>query len=684
MTVINTNVNSLVAKNAIQGNARNLATAMERLSTGNRINSAKDDAAGLAISSRMNSQTRGLSMAIRNANDGISLMQTTEGALGEVTDILQRMRELAVQSVNGTNNASDRVALNDEVQQLKAEIERIATTTEFNNQKLLDGSYKGRELQIGDKAGQVLKVDIASARLDALGLSGAGSAGGSQTLVGGRWTEANFDEGDILINGQELKAHTASSDDLEDLIDNINENVDNVLASGFNEVVAKTVGDGVTTDGQLDITVTALGASNSTTYQISASATLQELVDNINAEAGGAVSARLNDEGKLVLFNTTGATITVVDASSAAGAYDGGSGFTATSASYAGFLKLESKDGSPIRVETGETGTIADVQSLGFNAITSDFAVGDDAYTVTGKGLTAPTVAWGASDIKINGVAIYDENILTTSFAGKLEAINAFSDETGVVASGYYDEVIAISAGSFETANISAGVMEINGVALGTAIATGDSVATFVAIINNKTAITGITAEAVNDGNGIRLTGYVNSVTLSGSAAGTGGFAAGTDYASIRLDSVRNTPISIELGDDADVTEHGFLEANVGAADFQVNAPSLGSASGSSLSGLDVSSLSGATAAINSLDNAIETVGAIRSKMGAMQNRLDSTVDNLSNIVANTEASRSRIQDTDYAAETTALARAQIIQQAATAMLAQANQQPQTVLSLLQ
>ena len=240
MTVINTNVNSLLAKNAIQGNARNLATAMERLSTGNRINSAKDDAAGLAISSRMNSQTRGLSMAIRNANDGISLMQTTEGALGEVTDILQRMRELAVQSVNGTNNASDRVALNDEVQQLKAEIERIATTTEFNNQKLLDGSYKGRELQIGDKAGQVLKVDIASARLDALGLSGAGSAGGSQTLVGGRWTEANFDEGDILINGQELKAHTASSDDLEDLIDNINENVDNVLASGFNEVVAKT------------------------------------------------------------------------------------------------------------------------------------------------------------------------------------------------------------------------------------------------------------------------------------------------------------------------------------------------------------------------------------------------------------------------------------------------------------
>ena len=571
------------------------------------------------------------------------------------------------------------MALNDEVQQLKAEIERIATTTEFNNQKLLDGSYKGRELQIGDKAGQVLKVDIASARLDALGLSGAGSAGGSQTLVGGRWTEANFDEGDILINGQELKAHTASSDDLEDLIDNINENVDNVLASGFNEVVAKNVGDGVTTDGQFDIVVTALGASNATTYQISASENLQELVDNINAEAGGAVSARINDEGKLVLFNTTGASIAVADASSAAGAYDGASGFNRTSATYAGFLKLESRDGSPIRVETGETGTIADINSLGFNAVTSDFAVGDDAYTVTGKALTAPTTAWTASDIKINGVAIYDENILTTSFAGKLEAINAFSDDTGVVASGYYDEVIAISAGDLTVA----GSIQLNGVAL-SVLATGDSVADFVAIINNKTAITGLTAEAVNDGNAIRLTGYVNSVTIGGTASGVGGFDTGTTYASIRLDSVRNTPISIELGDSAAIANHGLLEANVGAADFQVNAPSLGSASGSSLSGLDVSSLSGATAAISSIDNAIETVGAIRSKMGAMQNRLDATVNNLSNIVANTEAARSRIQDTDYASETTALARAQIIQQAATAMLAQANQQPQTVLSLLQ
>jgi len=145
MTVINTNVKSLVAQDAIMKNNRSLSTSMQRLSTGSRINSAKDDAAGLAISTRMDSQVRGLNMAIRNANDGISLMQTAEGAMDEVTGILQRMRELSVQSVNGTNNDSDRKALNDEVTQLKSELERIATTTEFNNQKVLDGSFKDKK-----------------------------------------------------------------------------------------------------------------------------------------------------------------------------------------------------------------------------------------------------------------------------------------------------------------------------------------------------------------------------------------------------------------------------------------------------------------------------------------------------------------------------------------------------------
>jgi flagellin len=158
---------------------------------------------------------------------------------------------------------------------------------------------------------------------------------------------------------------------------------------------------------------------------------------------------------------------------------------------------------------------------------------------------------------------------------------------------------------------------------------------------------------------------------------------AETHYGAIRLDSVNNQPISIALGDSAAVAEHGLLEMNVGAADHEVNAPSMGSTSGQAVSGLGVLSQSAATKAISVIDNALETVNKSRSYLGAMQNRLNNTISNLDNIVTNTEASKSRILDTDYAKETTELARSQIIAQAATAMLAQANQAPQSVLALL-
>lgn len=162
MTVINTNVGALVAQDALGVNAKKLSLAMERLSTGSKVNSAKDDAAGLAIATRMDTQVRGLSTAIRNANDGISLLQTTEGAMEEITSMLQRMRELSLQSSSAVNNAQDRSALDAEVQQLKAEIDRISSTTTFNNQKVLDGSMAGKRLQIGQDAGQVLEFSLSS------------------------------------------------------------------------------------------------------------------------------------------------------------------------------------------------------------------------------------------------------------------------------------------------------------------------------------------------------------------------------------------------------------------------------------------------------------------------------------------------------------------------------------------
>lgn len=180
MSVINTNIKSLVARDALTVNNRQLATAMERLSTGKRINSAADDAAGLGIATRMDSQVRGLSMAIKNANDAISVTQTAEGAMQEINSILQRMREIAVQSSSDSNSDTDRAYLQAEVSQLSDEINRIATTTQFNSINVLDGGFAGKSFQIGANAGQTIGLDIGDMRASALGVASSEVAATSQ------------------------------------------------------------------------------------------------------------------------------------------------------------------------------------------------------------------------------------------------------------------------------------------------------------------------------------------------------------------------------------------------------------------------------------------------------------------------------------------------------------------------
>jgi len=183
MQVINSNVMSLNAQRNLATSSSSLSTSIQRLSSGLRINSAKDDAAGLAISERFTSQIRGLDQAVRNANDGISLAQTAEGALGEVTNNLQRIRELAVQSINATNSTSDRAALDVEVQQLITEIGRVGSDTQFNGVNLLDGSFTAQDFQIGANSGQVITVDI---NTDVTGLitGDVTSAANADTLLG--------------------------------------------------------------------------------------------------------------------------------------------------------------------------------------------------------------------------------------------------------------------------------------------------------------------------------------------------------------------------------------------------------------------------------------------------------------------------------------------------------------------
>ncbi len=170
-SIINTNLPSLNTQRNINSSQSALNTSLQRLSSGLRVNSAKDDAAGLAIAERMSAQVRGLGVAARNANDGVSLAQTAEGALGKIGEMVQRMRELAVQSSNATNNANDRIALQAEVAQLKEEIDRVAGSSSFNGTKLLDGSFTSAKFQVGADAGEAITVSaITDARLAGMGV----------------------------------------------------------------------------------------------------------------------------------------------------------------------------------------------------------------------------------------------------------------------------------------------------------------------------------------------------------------------------------------------------------------------------------------------------------------------------------------------------------------------------------
>lgn len=261
--VINTNIASLTVQRSLNANQGAAATAMERLSTGLRINSAKDDAAGLAISARMTSQINGLNQAARNASDGVSLAQTAEGALGEVVNNLQRIRELAVQSSNATNTNADRTSLQNEVAQLLLEIDRVADATDFNGTNLIDGSFAGEVFQVGADAGDSVTIaSITDANTAALGnvstLGGAALTVAASTLT----TLTATAVGDFIVNGTDIGALTVASSAAERA---------GQLANAINNISA-TTGVGASYDsatGNLtlnsDATIAITGAANDAT-----------------------------------------------------------------------------------------------------------------------------------------------------------------------------------------------------------------------------------------------------------------------------------------------------------------------------------------------------------------------------------------------------------------------------------
>lgn len=469
--VVNTNVASLNAQRNLNSSQKTMQTAIQRLSSSLRINSAKDDAAGLAISERMTAQVRGMNQAIRNANDGISLTQTAEGAMSETTNILQRMRELSLQSANSTNNAGDRGAIQQEISQLQNEMNRIANNTEFNGQRILDGSFSSASFQVGANANQTINFAIANVKASAIG------------------------------------------------------------------GIASQTGSNVSAAAATDITI-AVGGGPATSIATSANFTGNAQQDATSAYAK---AAAINDAG------ITGVSVT---------------------ASTTGTQTV-----GPIG------GTAADTYSL-----------------------------------SVNGVAIFtNEDVATALTNSQLrDAINNASGQTGVIAS-------------------------LNG---------GDLTLT------------------ANDGRNI-------AVTESGT-----GFTAGTDGLTVTGGDFAATLRGTLSISSTDTLAIGGTVATVGLS-ASIAKDSLG------IDTLDVSTAAGAQSAILRIDSALSSLASYRAGLGALQNRFESTISNLSNVSENLSAARSRIQDADFAAETANLTKGQILQQAGTAMLAQANSMPQSVLSLL-
>ncbi len=312
---INTNVMSLNAQRNLGATQNKLSTSMERLSSGLRINSAKDDAAGLAISDRMTSQIKGLNQAVRNSNDGISLAQTAEGALQESTNILQRMRELSVQSANDTNSATDRQSLQSEVNQLKQELDRIAETTSFNGKNLLDGTMSNAQFQVGANSGQTISFGIDSAETTKLGIEEltANNADASKSM------EAAASVGFNSVASQTLSIFGISTETVAVTA----KDSAKVIASSINARTDKT---GVTAEAETTATLKTLTedgtvgfklqGTNDTAVSISAAVTttdLSSLSDAINKETGntGITATLSEDKASIELHQSDGADVKV-------------------------------------------------------------------------------------------------------------------------------------------------------------------------------------------------------------------------------------------------------------------------------------------------------------------------------------------------------------------------------------
>jgi len=601
--VINTNVASINAQRNLTQSQGALQTSLQRLSSGLRINSAKDDAAGLAISERFTTQIRGLNQAVRNANDGISLAQTGEGALNELTQNLQRIRELAVQSANATNSSSDRAALDLEVKQRLAEVDRIASQTSFNGRKILDGSFGNATFQVGANVGETISVGLsASMRQGSIGAVATAQSVDTSTVISGTPTPAVL-EVDAVTTSSTITGVDYSSIPAE-------------AATYTSGVIGSFDFSG---GGAAEFTIQGPGGTAATINLTTDVTDIDGLVGAIQADgeyaaSGVTVAAGTGaDAGKLVFTaSTPGAGDVTIGGADAALVTTGGAAVAGAAV-----------DNTP-------------------NATLTITTPGDAAFTVN---LTSNIT--NATDLlaAITGTANYAAQDFTAALNGTSDAI-VFTEKVGTTGT--------ITIG---------GTSAITGTVTTTGVTAQAEIPAASVTVADDFSIQLGTSPAVNVANGTYTTAQSLVDAMNTAMEGNATASLGTDG---RISI--NSGEAITIGGTTGLTTLGFAATT---------------AASGSLATANVLSVAGAEDTMRRLDSALTSVSTLRSTFGAIQNRFESTITSLSATAENLTASRSRIQDTDFAAETAALTRGQILQQAGVAMLAQANQLPNTVLSLL-
>ena len=742
MPTVNSNSAAQFALNKLNATERDMTSAMERLSSGKRINHAGDDAAGAAIADRMTAQIRGLEQSVRNAADVISMAQVTEGALDESSSIIQRIRELAIQSASDSYNAEERSYIDAEVDQLLAELDRVTRDTTFNEIAVLDGSFADRRFQIGTHEREFAQLSISSMRLDSLGAYKATSQGTETTDVANSavdndnlalnaYAVADTSEAN-LVQAESFTIHgilgsssvtAAAGSNIKDIATSVNAVFDSTGVSAIGstqlKLQAKTLDDEY--NGQTSLSFSIQG-KNTTAVTIAANVTLNnnvgssvlsELRDSINnyTTTTGVTATLSTDKSSIIMVQNEGYDIKLGEVNF--------SGDSATTGSRRTLL-VTSLDNNEV--------VAGDAISLGDTNVTTTDADGIFASatlgavsTIGGKPGDTTPVAFASGPgsvtdldaiVTTQALDSYGNNAL--SLVDATQTLNSFvtiqgdADTSGitflVTGTDVYGnaQTETITGPSAAGASNHATSTKIFGTV--TEVKPSGSVASDVIVgrlntIANQAALVTITSAASDEsaktftvtgtdmsGNALIevITGPEANKTVTGrrifktitsvvnSAATTGAITIGVKAADSvivtgQLEMSSSNSFTV-IGEDG----KGLFEASPGAASLD------------KLSGVSVLTRQSSIDALRVLDRSLDRIHKERAKLGALMSRMEKAIDNLSNVALNTNASRGRIEDADFAAESANLARTQVLQQASMAMLAQANASKQQILALFQ